>query len=179
MSTSWLCSAATIGIPVRLTSPHFVLIYACGQLRPRTITEQPMLKLTESDASELTLDSYLMHIYQTNCLRCGSGERYGQLFEVWTHPTKTRLSGFRELRPARGALRDLPIAYVEMPERANPICSDCVHTYQSPTNKPTRPLSSQEWAETLKRKYTPEPKVVHIARKSEDRTIPAPTPDQL
>jgi hypothetical protein len=138
-----------------------------------------MNKITEAEAVELTLDSYLMQIHNTTCL-CGSGERYGLLYEVWTHPTKTRTSGFRELRPARGRLRDLPIAYVEMPEHGQPVCSDCVQNYKTPTNKESIPaISAQAWAETLKRKYAPEVKQPKVARSAGAAGIPAPTADEL
>jgi hypothetical protein len=139
------------------------------------------MKLTESDQGELRLDSYLMYIHNTHCVRCHSGERYGQLYEVWIHPTKTRLSGFRELRPAHGALRDgLHINYVEIPERLISICSDCVRDYRAPAaDTATNVVSAQEWAETLRRKYSPEPKETKIARASGSSEIPAPTPDQL
>ena len=138
-----------------------------------------MNKITEAEASELTLDSYLMQIHNTLCDRCGSGERYGQLFEVWVHPIKTRQSGYKELRPARGALKPLPIAYVDMAEHRNSICSDCVHTYETPTAKAIPAVSAQAWAETLKRKYTPEKPEPKIARSTGAAGIPAPTPDEL
>jgi hypothetical protein len=144
-----------------------------------------MTKLTESDQGELRLDSYLMYIHNTHCVRCHSGERYGQLYEVWIHPTKTRLSGFRELRPAHGALRDgLHINYVEIPERLISICSDCVRDYKVPAESTaaTNVISAQEWAETLRRKYSPapaEPKAPRAAAASPNKDIPPPTPDQL
>lgn len=138
------------------------------------------MKITEAEAVELQLDSYVMHIHNTIC-GCGSGERYGQLFEVWIHPTKTRLSGFRELRPARGALKDLPITYVDMPTEHKWICSDCITSYKSPTHgEPLPAVSAQAWAETLKRKYAPEPATIRVARSTGAAGgIPAPTPDQL
>jgi len=139
-----------------------------------------MLKITEAEHTELTLDSYLMQIHTTLCDRCGSGERYGQLFEVWVHPTKTAKSGYRELRPARGSLKDLPIAYVDMAEQRNPVCSDCVHTYQTTNSQPALPaISAQAWAETLRRKYTPEKVEPKVARSTGAAGIPAPTPDEL
>ena len=139
-----------------------------------------MLKITETEASELILDSYLMQIHTTLCDRRGSGERYGQLYEVWVHPVKTPKSGYKEFRPARGALKDLPIAYVDMAEQRNSVCSDCVHTYQTRNNQPALPaVSAQAWAETLKRKYTPEVKEPKVARSAGAAGIPAPTPDEL
>lgn len=141
-------------------------------------------KLTETEAIELKLDSYMMQIHHTTCLRCKSGEQYSQLFEVWIHPIKTRHTGYRDLRPATQFLRDLPMSYIELPTRAIPICSDCVHTYQcSAAPIPANAASNAAWAETLKRKYAAAPVEIKIARASQStagrKDIPAPTAEEL
>lgn len=172
-----------IGTIVRLTNGPIMTIFSS---KPRAmrgpIALGEIMKITETDNTELVLDSYLMQIHQNSC-RCGSGERYGQMFEVWTHPTKTRLNGFRMLKPAgNGPLRaGLPVAYVDMPRQHNVICSDCVQHYQpAPKVQAIPALSEQQWAETLRRKYTPEPSAPKVAKSAgADAGIPAPRPDQL
>lgn len=141
-------------------------------------------KITETEAVELTLDSYLMRIHHTQCLRCKSGEQFSELFEVWVHPTKTRHTGFRDLRPATQFLRDLPMSYFELPLRAIPICSDCVHTYRCTASPiPANAASNAAWAETLKRKYAQAaPQEIKVARATQPTTrkdIPAPTAEEL
>jgi hypothetical protein len=142
-----------------------------------------MHHISDTEQRELRLDSYVMHIRQTICTRCGCGERWSELNEVWVHPTKTRTTGFSQQRPAAGPLKPLQINTVEHPDRQIPICSDCIHTYQAPTPTPT--ASAAEWRETLKRKYAPQPTAaVHVARatkpaRGEVIDFPAPTPDQL
>ena len=140
-----------------------------------------MLHLTETDSTELQLDSYVMHIHNTLCAHCDSGERYGEMFEVWTHPTKTRLSGYRQLKPqASGPLKDLPITYLSLPTRQVMVCSDCIDTYQSPSSRePIQAISAQAWAETLKRKYTPQPTAEKTPTPRQSRDIPAPRPEDL
>lgn len=150
-----------------------------------------MQKLTETEQTELKLNSYLMHIHRTYCRRCGSGEQYQTLFEVWTHPTKTRISGYRDLRPARSQLKDLPMACLELPERPIEICSDCVHTYTCTASPiPSNAASAAAWAETLKRKAQEEtkPAEIKIARASQPSAgrkaanvvdFPAPTAKDL
>jgi hypothetical protein len=136
--------------------------------------------LTQNEAVELQLDSYVMHIHNTHCARCDSGERYGAMWEVWTHPTKTRTSGFRQLVPHVGPLRDLPIAYIEMAEETIFVCSDCINTYASHSAPaPVQVVSPAAWAETLKRKYAPAAAEVKIARKSTPHVSDIPSLDDL
>jgi hypothetical protein len=131
------------------------------------------IRLSESEVSELQLDSYVVHIHQQACLNCDCRERFSHLFEVWTHPTKTRTTGFRDLRLTSDQPRDLPIAVVELPERSIPLCSDCAETYDRPGLPAIQPISRSDWEATLKRKYTPEPP----APRPQSR--PTPTLDQL
>lgn len=111
-------------------------------------------KISEGEAKELILDSYVMYVHTHTCTNCECGERFSQLFEVWAHPTKTRTTGFRDLRPAGRIDRSLQISYIELARQSIPICSDCVAQYE--TTESERPAVSREaWAATLKRKYTP------------------------
>lgn len=137
---------------------------------------KPHPQLTEGDASLLTLDSYVMHIRTHQCTSCQCGERFSSLFEVWTHPTKTRTSNLHVLRAVtQPALKDLAIVYIELPATSVPLCSECVNTFVHPNRISTIGVASREaWAETLRRKYTPEP----VADKTAS-TKPAPSLDML
>lgn len=133
------------------------------------------IRLSETEVHELQLDSYIVHIHQQACTNCECGERFSHLFEVWTHPIKTRTTGFRDLRPAATPLKELPIAIMELPERQIPICSDCAETYDRPGLPPIQPVDRAEWEATLKRKYAaPEP-----APRATASRAAAPTLDQL
>src|SRR5215472_5540714 len=123
-------------------------------------------KATEAETHELVHDSYLMRIHNTCCARCGSGERYQELFEVWIHPTKTATTGLKQMRPVMtDQLKDMHIAYIEMPDARIPICSDCISTYKCATDQtPTKACTPEAWADTLKRKYQPQRHEVKIAR---------------
>lgn len=119
--------------------------------------QQP--QLTEGDANLLFHDSYVMHIKTNQCLSCGCGERHSQIFEVWAHPTKTRTSNLHVLRTVTShQLKDLEIAYIELPPSSILLCSECVNTFVHPNRSSTIGIASREaWAETLRRKYTPVP----------------------
>jgi hypothetical protein len=138
-------------------------------------------KPTETESVEMVHDSYLMHIHNVHCTRCRGGERYTDLYEVWIHPTKTRTTGLKQLRKYTGALKDMHVAYVELPISFIPICSDCVATYKSATDKtPLREADTASWAETLKRKYTPTAVAeTKIARASSPAAKHIPTLDEL
>jgi hypothetical protein len=130
--------------------------------------------INEVEAKALKLDSYVMHIHTQICQNCSCGERFSQLFEVWTHPDKTRTTGFRKLQPAQRLDHSLDVAFIELPEAQIPICSDCVDQYEiRPEEKPIRAISRLEWEQMLKRKHTPAPA-------PSQSTKPAPpTLDQL
>ena len=114
--------------------------------------------LTESTASEMLHDSYVLHCSKQLCLNCGCGEEYSTLFEVWVHPTKTARTGLTSQRlPGPTPLKDLPFAFIRLPTRSIPVCSECIETFEPAGTKPI-PLASREaWADTLRRKYAPEP----------------------
>lgn len=116
--------------------------------------------ITESDAALLIHTSYVMHIKTQHCTSCACTERFNAMFEVWTHPTKTRTTGLNVLRAVLGLqLKDLEIAYIELPSVNIPLCSECVNTFVHPNRVSTIGIASRAaWAETLRRKYTPEPK---------------------
>lgn len=122
-------------------------------------TRSPPPSITESDAALLFHDSYVMHMNTQLCESCKCGERFSQLFEVWVHPTKTRATNLHVLRKAIGlVLKDLEIAYIDLPPIRIPLCTECVNTFVHPNRTSTIGLGSREaWAETLRRKYTPEP----------------------
>jgi hypothetical protein len=119
-----------------------------------------MKPFTQTDDRELTLDSYVLHVNTQVCVTCGSCERYSTLFECWVHPTKkmTKLS-----RVDGQALKKLPLAHVNQPQRSIPMCTRCVSGYDSTDKTPLPPISPAAWQDTIRRKYAPEPKTVKIA----------------
>lgn len=134
-----------------ITNSNITPLNAQSAVRP--------VQITESDAALLIHDSYVMHIKTQHCTSCQCSERFSSLFECWTHPTKTKTSGLNVLKAAAsGQLKDLEIAYIELPSISVHLCSECVNTFVHPNRSSTIGLASREaWAETLRRKYTPEP----------------------
>jgi hypothetical protein len=121
-----------------------------------TIPAKPIIG--ESESAALTLSSYVMHINTQLCTHCDDGERFSTLFEVWTHPTATRLNGFKKLLPVFGVKIDksLPIAVIELPTKPIPYCSECAATAAADAAQPavTTVASRAAWAATLQRKAT-------------------------
>ena len=144
-------------------------------IRPEGTARPSQPQITESDAKLLTLDSYVMHIHTQNCISCECSERFSQLFEVWTHPTKTRATNLHVLRRTTTlALVDLEITYIELPPVRIHLCCECVNTFVHPNRTSTIPAVSREaWADTLRRKYTPQDTPSRAATRTE------PTLDQL
>ena len=135
-------------------------------------------KLSESEAAELQLDSYVMHIHNHRCQRCDCVERFSYLFEVWVHPTKTRSSALNVLKPAT-TLQRLAIAYIELPELPILICSDCIEGFQHHelTDSVLPVANPAAWRETLQRKYTPQPAAKPAPTATTEKK--EPTLDQL
>jgi hypothetical protein len=134
--------------------------------------------ITESESRELALDSYVMQINHHICTNCGQAEKFSQLFEVWCHPTKTRTTGLRDLRPAAKIRSDLPIAVVTRRERQIPLCLSCI-TAIRPICPAVAPISNAAWAETLKRKYAPPAAEVKVAKTTTPAAKAVPTLDQI
>ena len=140
--------------------------------------------ITESESHELALDSYVLYAHTNNCANCGKMEKYSQLYEVWLHPTKTRNSNLRDLRPVAGKLKELPIYQVAAAPRAIPVCTECATgAPRCAGGRPIQvmPLSREAWAETLKRKYAqPTAAEVKVARTTAtpSRKV-VPTLDQI
>lgn len=131
--------------------------------------------VSESDAALLIHDSYVMHIKTQHCTSCSCSERFSQMFEVWTHPTKTRSTGLTVLKATGPLLKDLDIAYIELPATSIPLCEECVNTFVHPNRVSTIGMASREaWAETLRRKYAPEPQSA-----SDSKAKPSPTLNML
>jgi hypothetical protein len=119
-----------------------------------------MKPLTLTDDREMMLDSYVLHVNTQVCVTCGSCERYSTLFECWRHPKKklTKLS-----RVDGQALKKLPLAHVNQPQKSIPMCTRCIGKYDSTDLTPLPPVSPAEWAETLKRKYAPVQAEIKVA----------------
>lgn len=114
---------------------------------------RPNQTVTESDAAALQLTSYVMHIRSHQCAHCQSGAEWSELYEVWTHPTKTSLSALNVLRPTATLHGGMEIVYISLSIKTVPICSECVAGIT--TDDLPRPLpaaSRSSWADTIKRK---------------------------
>lgn len=131
-----------------------------------TITQSTARKLnvlSEQDAAAMIFDSYVMRRRIQICQNCENAELGSTIFEVWVHPTKTHRSGYRSERLFSGQFLDrkYPMVVVDMPDRPVPFCADCGDSYTSTTADGGReqfpPCTAEAWAETLRRKYTPEP----------------------
>lgn len=133
--------------------------------------------VTESEAKELALDSYVTYIHTQYCITCGAVETFSQCYEVWLHPTKTRNSNLRDLRPAGKTLKPIPMAKLAIPIKHIPICARCVDNYKAPT--PVQTTNAADWEATLRRKYEPAPAEPKVATKSAKPAKHIPTLDQI
>jgi hypothetical protein len=127
------------------------------------MTNNKLNLVSEQDAAALIMDSYVMRRRIQVCQNCECAELGSTIFEVWIHPTKTARTGFRSERLFSGTQmnRKYAMRVVDMPDRPVPYCSECGDTYttsESVGREMFPPLSAEQWAETLRRKYTtPEP----------------------
>ena len=134
---------------------------------------KPQLSLAQE--RDLVLDSYVMHINTHHCRNCTSTEQFSTLYEVWVlpkTPTTRRLTPRMSVLPLKP---DLRVAYINMRERTIPICSDCVATYRRAADQSPLPEADPgQWAETIRRKYAPEPRVTRLAtRVTNPKAIPS------
>jgi hypothetical protein len=132
--------------------------------------------ITPTEDRELVLDSYVLHVNTQICTSCGNCERYSTLFECWTHPKKhmTRLT-----RVDGQALKKLPLSHINQPQRSIPMCTACIGKFESTDRTPLPACTPEQWAETLRRKYAPEPQAP-AQRASESKPIKAvPTLEDL
>jgi hypothetical protein len=133
-----------------------------------TIFKPQQQTVTETEHKELLLDSYVTYIYRNYCSNCGGVETFAHCFEVWLHPTKTRNSNLRDLRPIVGALKPLKMTVLNAPEKQIPICHECAGRYRV-AGRPelvTVQSTNDQWQETLRRKYAPAPSEPKVATKS-------------
>ena len=116
-------------------------------------------------AQDLLLDSYVMHVHTHHCRNCTSTEQFSSLYEVWVDPRKPttrQLKPYTSCLPLKSTLR---VNYLNLPDHTVPVCSDCISTYDQEA-APLPAADPRSWAETIKRKYTPEPSVVKLATRS-------------
>jgi hypothetical protein len=114
-------------------------------------------QITESESRDMMLDSYVTYIHNNTCTSCGQTETFAQCFEVWLHPTKTRTTNLRDMRPVVGVLKPLSMTVLNAPNRTIPICHYCAPHYRV-VGRPeivTVRSTSDQWQETLRRKYEP------------------------
>lgn len=134
-------------------------------------------QITESEHSELLHDSYATYVHSHVCAACGSTETFSQCFEVWVHPTKTRLTALRDLRPVTGTtLKPMSMAVLKAPAKQIPVCHECVLSH---TVAKAAPVSNAAWQETLRRKYTESPDEPKVAVKSTTPAKVVPRLDQI
>ena len=134
---------------------------------------KPTLSLAQE--RDLVLDSYVMHINTHHCRNCTSTEQFSTLYEVWVLPKNPTTRQLKPRMSVMGLDPKLRVAYINMRERTIPICSDCVATYAKTVDEtPLPPADPGQWAETIKRKYTPEPRVTRLAtRQTNPKAIPS------
>ena len=137
-------------------------------------------QISESESRELRLDSYVTYIHHHQCANCGCVEMFSQIFEVWLHPVKTRITTFRDLRPLTGlSLQPLQMAQIPVPAKQVPICSHCIGAYKA-QGQEAQIITSSQWEETLRRKYAPPPPVeVKVAKTSPATPKAVPRLDQI
>lgn len=136
--------------------------------------------ITENESSELVLDSYVLYIHNQQCAACGALERFSQCYEVWLHPTKTRSSNLRDLRPVVGGLKPLNMVQIAVPDKKIPVCAMCVSYYFLQGKFPAeKKISTEAWADTLRRKYAPPSAEPKIARTSDATPKMVPSLDQI
>ena len=127
--------------------------------------------ITENESKELLFDSYVTYINTHQCAACGSIETFSQCFEVWLHPTKSKTSSFRDLRPVVGtSLKPMNMAVIRAPARMVPICHHCATRYrvQGRPEQVAVAMNNDAWHETLRRKAAAAapPAEVKVANKS-------------
>ena len=134
--------------------------------------------ISESESRELALDSYVLYAKHQKCITCGRTEHHSLMFEVWLHPTKTRSSNLRDLRPVKLPLKQLDIFCIQTKSVEIPVCVACVGSQKASYKANT--VSSEEWTETLKRKYAAAPQEVKVAKTTAtpSRKV-VPTLDQI
>lgn len=108
-------------------------------------------KLFESEAAALVHDHYVVTKLVTRCV-CGATWQHSELYEVWTHPTKTATTGMKQLRSTTEFKPDLELHAVQLKERALPVCSSCWQIRRPKPQTIAPPLTWDEWAATLQRK---------------------------
>lgn len=110
-------------------------------------------QISEAEAAALQLDSYVMHIKGQLCLHCSAGAEWSELYEVWTHPTKTRISALNVLKPTATLQGGLAIVYIRLPVTSVPICSECVEKLTVDDLPRAIPATTRsQWAETVRKK---------------------------
>lgn len=111
------------------------------------------------DAREFDLDSYIMHVRTTHCTHCGADHTTSQVYEVHINPSLTGRTAAHRLVPAASLKGGFKIGISKLPTQSVPVCHDCLSTLDTaalpiPDMKPVDP---REWAQTLRRKYAPQP----------------------
>ena len=111
----------------------------------------PNRKIFESEAAALVHDHYVATKLQTRC-SCGALWQHSELYEVWTHPTKTATTGMKQLRSTTKYDPSMPLQVVTLADRQIPICYSCAGFRRPATDSGFAPLSWDQWSATLKRK---------------------------
>jgi hypothetical protein len=138
-------------------------------------------QITESESRDMLLDSYVTYVHTHHCTNCDGIETFSQCFEVWLHPTKTRTSNLRDMRPVVGPLKPLNMTVLSAPGRNIPICHRCAASYRV-VGRPeivTVQSTNNQWQETLRRKYAPAPTEPKVAARSSTPAKVIPSLDQI
>lgn len=136
--------------------------------------------ISEGEANQFELTSYVLIAHTNHCTSCDSVHTHSELFEVWTHPTKTALNKAKILKPTSNLSLELPIDQISNPITNVPVCHECLnwtaglHPFK---NEIQAPLSYTAWADTLQRKAQD---LIEVRREAAARqSKPTPTLDQL
>lgn len=126
-------------------------------LRPQPVGEASLTpKLLDGSprASDYRLDHLLIHHHVARCTRCNEVAHHDEVFECWILRSQHGASPTKRLLPARVLVPGFPVLLHNLPTVELPVCSQCLSTV--PAADP-RPITDDEWRQTLNRKHTERP----------------------
>lgn len=140
-----------------------------------------MLHLSESEAGQFELSSYVLIARTHHCKHCFAVQNWSDLHEVWTHPTKTALTNAKILKAAAFVAPGYDIATVNTPIITVPICHECADKIDEShnANRVFPALSYSAWADTLQRKAKEAIIAKSAAQAAARRSTPEPGLDSI
>lgn len=107
---------------------------------------------------DMMAHSYLLRVTPILCT-CGSQHQNIETFKVYVHPSLTRSTGLRDLRPVTEAQADLPIGHTILQPRRVAFCPSCVNIDRPGDVPLPAPITDAAWARAIKASQQP-PKAV-------------------